>query len=101
MARKSANDNQADQRIFLSYSRVDRARVNGLGNLLFAEPGLIAKAEGRDEVEFKKLIYSSTESGTASAAMFKFMGPSDMAKQLKVDKDEHVIAAQVSGTFKL
>lgn len=36
MARKSANDNQADQRIFLSYSRVDRARVNGLGNLLEA-----------------------------------------------------------------
>jgi len=66
---------------------------------LLAEPGEIIKKEG-DHLAFEPLVKSSKDSGTVAAGMAAFMQPQDIAKDLKPENKEKVLAAVLSGKFK-
>jgi ABC-type uncharacterized transport system involved in gliding motility auxiliary subunit len=73
--------------------------TGNLKMLLIAEGGAINhKPEATSRYE--PLITLTKDSGVMSAAMAAYMMPSDLARDLKSDGKEKVVAAMVSGKFK-
>ncbi|MDA9951266.1 Gldg family protein [Oligoflexaceae bacterium] len=85
----------------LDESSVDKEHVitSQLSNLLLAEPGAfsVTKESG---LELTSLIHTDKDSGTVGAMMAQFMGPADLAKQIKIEEKERTLAGVVSGNFK-
>ena len=70
-----------------------------LQQMLYAEGGALA-AKKDSPYGFEPLITTTKDSGTGGAMMAAFMNPQDLAKDLKSDGKDRVLAALVRGTFK-
>lgn len=70
-----------------------------LKTMLIAEGGAVEHKSGATS-QFEPLITVTKDSATAGAAMAPFMNPIEMARNLKPDGKERVMAAVVTGKFK-
>lgn len=88
---------------FMSVTEANLAQdsiiTGNLKSLLIAEGGAIAQKSG-GTARFEPLITLTKDSGTAGASMAAFMMPADLARDMKSDGKERVVAAMVSGKFK-
>jgi ABC-type uncharacterized transport system involved in gliding motility auxiliary subunit len=88
---------------FVSLSEANLAQnsiiTGNLKNLLVAEGGALTQKAGSAH-KFEPLMTLTKDSGTANAAMAAFMMPADLARDMKIDGKERVMAAMVSGKFK-
>jgi len=84
-----------DDQVFSKNSPI----TSKLGSMLIAEGGHFKLKDG-SPFKMEALISTSKESGTASAQMAAFMGPADLAKEMKADGTQRVIAAMITGKFK-
>jgi ABC-type uncharacterized transport system involved in gliding motility auxiliary subunit len=73
--------------------------TGNLRQMLIAEGGALAQVKDSTYV-FEPLLKTTKDSGTAGGAMAAFMMPQDLARELKVDDKERVVAAMVRGKFK-
>ena len=89
--------------LFLALDRAVISRetpiTNQLSNIVFAEGGEISLKEG-GPLRMQSLIVTSAASGSVSATLAGFMGPEDLARELKPDGKVRTLAGIVSGKFK-
>lgn len=85
----------------LGEEALDRKSVitANLKQIMYAEGGAVAAAKESPYI-FEPLITTTKDSGTANKHMAAFMSPDDLARQLKVDDKQRVLAALVRGKFK-
>lgn len=74
--------------------------TSNLRQMMIGEPGAIALGKNAPGLTLEPLITTSKESGAGSAEMAAFMPPQELAKSLKIDGKERVIAGLLKGTFK-
>jgi len=98
----NAGGTQTAYPFFMSLTEANLSRNSVItGNLkmmLIAEGGAISHKSNAAS-RFEPLITLTKDSGTVSAAMAAYMMPSDLARDLKSDGKEKVVAAMVSGKF--
>jgi ABC-type uncharacterized transport system involved in gliding motility auxiliary subunit len=73
--------------------------TNNLNQILFAEGGSF-KFKSDKGYKFETLLKTSVDSGVANSQMVAYVSPADLAGQMKVDADEHILAGLLTGTFK-
>lgn len=88
---------------FLSINESNFARnsviTGNLKSMLIAEGGALSAKDGSG-LTFEPLITLTKDSGTVSATMAAYMMPVDIARGMKADGQERVVAAMVTGKFK-
>ena len=98
----NAAGTQAAYPFFMSLGEANLSRNSVItGNLkmmLIAEGGSIAHKAGATS-RFEPLITLSKDSGVIAGAMAAYMMPSDLARDLKSDGKEKVVAAMITGKF--
>jgi ABC-type uncharacterized transport system involved in gliding motility auxiliary subunit len=70
-----------------------------LKQMLIAEGGAISLADGATS-KLEPLITTTKDAGTADATVAAFMGPQDLARQLKSDQKPRMIAGLLHGKLK-
>lgn len=81
-----------------AFSR-DSVITSNLRQMLVGEGGAFAPKEGTG-FTFEPLIKTTKDSGIVDGMLAGFMMPQDLARDLKVDGKERVLAAMVRGKFK-
>lgn len=89
--------------LFISLSKdtmsKDSAVTNQLNSLVFAEGGEFNLKAGSAS-NFEPLLQTSSSSGLISATLAGFMGPEELARELKPDGKVRTLAGIVRGKFK-
>lgn len=73
--------------------------TGNLRQLMYAEGGAFSQKKD-SKYAFEPLIKTTKDTGTASAQLAGFMMPADLAREMKVEEKERVLAALVRGKFK-
>lgn len=89
--------------LFLSLSGNDLNRENkitaNLKQMLLAEPGWFEIDLDSKQVKAETLIKSTSQSGAIDISLAAFMNPSDLARQIKAEDRERVLAVMLKGHF--
>ncbi len=77
----------------------DHPITSQLESLLFADSGYLSKVE-ESTVEFSPLLQTSSQSGILESLMIQFTPPDQVARNLKTDQTQKVLAAFLRDKFK-
>ena len=71
-----------------------------LKQMMLGEAGGLSLKDGTKDVSFEPLIKTGPDSGLVNAQMVGFMMPQDLAKEVKFDGKERILAGILKGKFK-
>lgn len=102
--RINAGGQVTDYPFFLTLSEKSFATTNAmtasLRQMMLGEAGAVSLKDGATGVTLEPLITTSKDSGTGPAQMAAFMAPADLAREMKADGKERVVAGLFKGRFK-
>jgi ABC-type uncharacterized transport system involved in gliding motility auxiliary subunit len=101
--RINAGGADVDYPYFLSLADPDFARssviTGNLRQMMLGEPGAFSLKEGTG-LSFEPLLKTTKDSGTGAAQLAALMPPAELARALKTDGKERVVAGILKGKFK-